>query len=247
MQTSPYTWLMLGAISLGFLFWVRSVPRDRKLLTIYFAGLAGAFLGAKVVYILAEGWMRWHDPDGWLQLATGKSILGALLGGYAGVEIAKKNVGYHAATGDWFAAVVPVSIILGRIGCLLHGCCLGTVCSPSWYSITDFHGTARWPAVPMEIGFNIVALFALLRLRSRQLLAGQHFHLYLIAYGIFRFAHESMRDTPGIIGPFSGYQIAALVVTLFGIERFLLRRRHLPLLFKGEKTLGRGDTVHVQS
>jgi phosphatidylglycerol:prolipoprotein diacylglycerol transferase len=246
MQTSPYTWLMLGGVLLGLFFWVRSVPRDRKLLTIYFAGLAGAFLGAKIVYILAEGWMHWHGPDRWLQLATGKSILGALLGGYAGVEISKRTLGYHAATGDWFAAIVPVSIILGRIGCLLHGCCLGTLCSPSWYSITDIHGTARWPAVPVESAFNIVAVFALLYLRSRQLFTGQHFHLYLIAYGIFRFAHESMRETPRIMGFFSGYQIAALVVALFGIERFLWRRRHLPLLFKPEKTLGRDDTVHVQ-
>ena len=58
-------------------------------------------------------------------------MLGALLGGYAGVEIAKKAIGYSAPTGDWFAIVAPVGIALGRVGCLRHGCCTGVVCSPA--------------------------------------------------------------------------------------------------------------------
>jgi hypothetical protein len=47
----------------------------------------------------------------------------ALLGGYAGVELAKRPVGLREATGDWFAIGVPFSIAMGRNGCLLYGCC----------------------------------------------------------------------------------------------------------------------------
>jgi hypothetical protein len=46
----------------------------------------------------------------------------------------------------------------------------------------------------------------------------------LIAYGIFRFFHEFLRDTPQIIGPFSGYQFAALGVAALGVFGFVVRR-----------------------
>ncbi|MEO8354105.1 MAG: prolipoprotein diacylglyceryl transferase family protein [Chthoniobacteraceae bacterium] len=89
--------------------------------------MLGAFLGANLVYLAAEGWMFWDSPQRWVIFATGKTILGALLGGYAAVELAKHLLNYTAVTGGRFAMVVPVGIVLGRIGCLLHGCCPGQV------------------------------------------------------------------------------------------------------------------------
>jgi phosphatidylglycerol:prolipoprotein diacylglycerol transferase len=47
-------------------------------------------------------------------------------------------------------------------------------------------------------------------------LPNQHFHLYLVAYGLFRFTHEFWRDTPQVFGPLSGYQIAALLLVMLG-------------------------------
>src|SRR5258708_35661542 len=111
---TAYAWLMLAGIAVSIFFWARLARRDDRLVLVYVAALLGAFLGAKVVYILAEGWLHFGAPDMWLQLATGKSILGALLGGYAAVEIAKRVVGYTGITGDWFALIAPVGIVLGR-------------------------------------------------------------------------------------------------------------------------------------
>ena len=254
MNFSPYSLLMLAGIAVSIAFWARLARRDERLLVIYIAALVSAFLGAKLVYLAAEGWMFWAAPERWMIWATGKTILGALLGGYAGVEVAKKLTGYTEATGDWFALIAPVGIVLGRVGCLLHGCCLGKVCAPAWWTMADAHGVARWPAVPVEIGFNLLALAFFLTLRgggepaksakrhekknfpfrvfsrfSRACLAarlrGQHFHLYLIAYGAFRFAHEFLRATPRLGADFSGYQIAALACVALGAWRFAVRAR----------------------
>lgn len=216
---------MLAGIFVSIALWSRVAKRDSRLVFIYIAALAGAFLGAKLVYLGAEGWLHWHDENRWLVLATGKSITGALLGGYAGVEIAKCLLGYTSATGDWFAVIAPVGIMLGRVGCLLYGCCLGRVCEPSWFTMNDAGGTARWPAALVELIFNALALGAILLLRQRKILPGQHFHLYLIAYGLFRFAHEFLRATPQILGPISGYQIAALGCVALGATGFVLRQR----------------------
>lgn len=225
MNLSPYSWLMLAGIALSICLWSRVARRDERLLFIYVAALVGGFVGAKFVYLLAEGWLDWHQADRWRRLATGKTILGALLGGYAAVELAKKLLGYRSATGDWFALIAPGGIILGRMGCLLHGCCPGQVCERSWYTVNDAEGVARWPAVPVEILFNLIALGAFFLLRQRQILPGQHFHLYLIAYGLFRFGHEFVRVTPRVLGPFSGYALAALLVAGWGMFAFTRRAR----------------------
>ena len=220
-----YGWLMLAGIVLTLAIWTRIARRDERLLFIYIAGLGGAFIGAKIVYLLSEGWLYFGKIHMWVILATGKSILGALLGGYAGVEATKRVLNYRTVTGDWFAMLVPVGVLIGRVGCLLQGCCLGAVCAPAWYTIRDIDGVPRWPSVPVEMLFNALAVIVFFTLRRKRLFAGQHFHLYLIGYGLFRFAHEFMRNTPRILGMLSGYQIAALAVAALGIIEFERRRR----------------------
>src|SRR5438045_7060279 len=170
MIISPYTWFLLAGVMISFLFWKRRARQDTRLIFIYGAALVGAFFGAKVVYFFAEGWLHLGAPDIWLQLAAGKSILGALLGGYLFVELAKRHVGYDRATGDDFALIAPISIGLGRVGCLLHGCCLGAACSPAWYTIKDADNVPRWPAAPAELTFNIVAFALFLFLRRQKIL-----------------------------------------------------------------------------
>jgi phosphatidylglycerol:prolipoprotein diacylglycerol transferase len=224
MKGSAYSLLMLAGIIGGGIFWSRLARKDERLIFIYAAALGGAFAGAKLAYLAAEGWLHIGEAGMWLQLATGKSILGALLGGYGAVELAKKSCGYTQATGDWFATIVPFSVALGRIGCLLHGCCLGIVLPPAWYTIRDRFGDTRWPAVPVEMGFNLLCGATFYLLRRKRVLPGQHFHLYLMAYGLFRFFHEFLRDTPRLLYGFTGYQVIALACFVLGFGGYIRRR-----------------------
>jgi len=109
--------------------------------------------------------------------------------------------------------VLPPALILGRLGCLSAGCCQGIACS-----------LGTWPAVPVEIGFQLAALAGLLWLRRANHQPGQHFHLYLIAYGLFRFTHEFLRATPKPFGGLSGYQFIALGTVVAAVVAWKRRR-----------------------
>lgn len=195
---------------------------DGRLLAVYGGALAGAYLGAKLAFLLAEGWRFRGD---WLALLTGHSVTGALLGGVAGVETAKLVTGYRLGTGDLFAVTVPVALAIGRIGCLFAGCCLGVECEASWWTVTDAHGCARWPAPLAEMAFNLAFLAWALAAWHFGWLRGQRFNVYLMAYGAFRFMHEFMRDDARWIGPIGGYHLASLGILATGAWMYRARRR----------------------
>ena len=222
-----YLLLMLVALIGTAVWWSRRFRSDARLVQVFAGAVIGAFVGAKIAYLLAEGWLHWGRDDFWFQVANGKTILGALFGGYAGVEGVKRLIGYRQPTGDGFATVAPLGIALGRLGCLAHGCCLGTVCeSAHWFTVTDdATGSPRWPAPVAELVFNLAAFVVFFLLRRKGVLPGQHFHLYLMGYGLFRFAHEFARETPRILGGVSGYQALALGVFALGIWGYRKRSR----------------------
>jgi phosphatidylglycerol:prolipoprotein diacylglycerol transferase len=225
MRPSVYGWTMLAAIAAGLLVWRRAFKRDERLFPIFLGGLVGAMVGAKLQYLLSEVWFDYGHPDFWMRVLVGRSILGGLLGGYAAVELVKQWVGYRQPTGDQFAAILPLSIAIGRVGCLNYGCSLGVQCEPAWYTVADRQGVARWPAVQLEIVFNLAAFEVFFFLRRRGLARGAHFFIYLTAYGLFRGAHEFARDTPRLAGPFSGYFFASALLVILGARGWRLRVR----------------------
>lgn len=222
-SNGPYRWTMLIAIALSALYWWLRSRRDPALLPIYIGALGGAFIGAKLLYLLAEGWQDWPLPDRWLRLATGKTVLGGLLGGFAGVEFMKWLTRYSKATGDKFALIVPLGIALGRVGCLMQGCCLGNPTANRFLAMRDKLGVSRWPSVPLELGFQWLMFVILLILQRQSRCTGRLFYLYLMAYGIFRLFHEWLRETPKVWPGISVYQLAALV--LVGLGAWMWQRR----------------------
>lgn len=199
---------------------------DRRMIAVYAAAFLGAGAGAKAAFLFAEGWAHRHD---WLALLTGRSVLGSLLFGYIMVELAKKLVGLRRSTGDAFALAVPVSLVFGRTGCIVRGCCPGVACERAWWAVQDAAGVWRWPSSLAELTFNVAFAAWAWTAERRGWLTNNRFHLYLIAYGVFRLLHEFARDTArwltlGDLG-FSGYQLLALACVALGAVRWAQRRQ----------------------
>jgi phosphatidylglycerol:prolipoprotein diacylglycerol transferase len=221
---NPYGLVALLSLLVTAWAWTRSpAGKDRRLTWIYFAALAAAAAGAKLAFLLAETHRYLGDP---VALVTGRSVSGALLGGYAAVELAKRRLSYERVTGDLFAVVVPLGLVVGRIGCVLGGCCPGLpVGGDPWWALVDRAGVARWPAAFAELAANLLFLAWAFAAARKDWVPRNRFHVYLVAYGLFRFAHEFLRDDARWIGPLGGYHAIALATAAFGAWRFRVRSR----------------------
>ncbi|MEY3144134.1 MAG: hypothetical protein RLY21_2627 [Planctomycetota bacterium] len=222
-----YVLLSVGAIIASALVWDRFFKqrperRDGRLILVYLVALVSAFVGAKLVFLLAEGWHRRED---WLALLSGRSVTGALLFGTLAVEWTKARLGLVTATGDAFALTVPLAIAIGRVGCVAAGCCPGVECEQSWWTMADAHGHARVPSAAIELGFNLVFLGWALAATRFGWQPTQRFNIYLIAYGAFRFVHEYWRDDHRWFDDFGGYHAAALALVVLGAWMYRRRRR----------------------
>jgi phosphatidylglycerol:prolipoprotein diacylglycerol transferase len=155
-------------------------------------------------------------------LSSGRSITGALIFGFLFAEIAKPIVHYRMPPNDRFAALLPFTIGIGRIGCLTAGCCRGLPYD-GWCAMRGVDGLPRYPAQLIEIIFQVaIGIFFIIAVKRRWLF-GRLFSFYLVAYGIFRFLTEFIRETPKWYGGLSGYQLLSLVMIVLGGAFFLKR------------------------
>lgn len=178
---------------------------DRAMATIVVGAFVGGALGARA----GNWWLYFtdaaHPTLPGLLVDSGKTVLGGLTGGYAGVLITKRLIGYRAHTGDVFAPAAALGIAVGRIGCFLTEQ-PGTPTSLPWGFVPPANvvhkipncpqcapGVALHPSFLYEIVF-LLGLFAiLLWLRSRVHVPGELFKIFLASYAVFRFVVEFAR------------------------------------------------------
>ena len=170
--------------------------------------LLGAILGAKLGMLMFEPTLR---IDRMLSFDfTGKTVVGGLIGGYLGVELAKKRVGITQSTGDAFAVAIPLAQAVGRVGCLLNGCCYGTPFGGAWS--VDLGEVSRHPTQIYESLALLVLAAWLWRIRLQPRPQGHLFRRYLVGYALVRFGLEFLRGDPSIhLGPLSVVQVVCLV------------------------------------
>lgn len=184
----------------------------------------GAGLGNKLVFALEVPFL-WQT-QGWQTLAQGQSIVGGLLGGLCGVEIAKKWCKIDYSTGDDFVLPLIVGTIVGRIGCFLaglHDSTYGLPTSLIW-GIDFGDGIARHPTQLYDMLIVSSLGFLLWRNRARLTqISGLSFKLYLSGYLLWRLFIDSFKPIPYAYWlDLSGIQWIC-AVALFAYLPFVLR------------------------
>jgi prolipoprotein diacylglyceryltransferase len=193
---------------------LRRVPPWKRA-ALGLAAFVGGALGAKLPFAVANP-AGFLDPSAWF--TDGKTIVAGLIGAYLAVEAAKWALDVRVKTGDTFAVPLALALAVGRWGCFFNGCCYGTGTALPWgvYFRVPDGGGWRWarchPTQVYESLFHFGMALVLVELMRRGLLVRQRLKLYLIAYGLYRFATEFIRPEPAWWLGLTFYQWAALAL-----------------------------------
>lgn len=189
----------------------RELPLSRsEKLGVGLGGFCGAMIGAKLPFVFSE-WSSFASGAAWF--SDGKTILLGLVGGYAGVELAKWSLDIRTRTGDSFAVPVAVAIAIGRLGCFVGGCCYGTPTDLPWAVV--FHAADQLPRHPTQLYetvFHLMAACLLAVLLSQRMFGGNLIKLYLMLYATYRFFSEFIRPEARWLSGLTGYQWSCIVI-----------------------------------
>lgn len=201
----------------------RGVRADFALDAVFWAVVCG-FIAARLLYI-AVSFREWlADPVAVTFGSGGGVFLGGLAGGIgAAALVARRHKVPLLTAFDILAPAVAFAHGMGRIGCVLAGCCYGRVCSPgfplaiSYPRLTAADGTltGSWPyldhlqrgivtagdirSLPVypvqliEAAFLFLLTAVLLAVFRKRPAPGAVATMYLAAYAGIRFALEFLR------------------------------------------------------
>lgn len=223
--------------------------------------IIGALLGSRLLYVITF----WEDqfagrPLGqWFNIRQGGLVFyGGFIGAAAAVIL---HTRFHGKKPLWkiadaFAPSIPLGHALGRLGCLMFGCCYGKICDPSLPWAIEFPAESNafarhlaqdhiagdallsLPVHPSQV-YSALLNFALYGFLAwfyrRKSFDGQVFGIYLLGYAGVRFGVEFFRgDYPakqlalGWVTP--GQQASVWILVIGAALLFFLARKNRPVV-----------------
>jgi phosphatidylglycerol---prolipoprotein diacylglyceryl transferase len=185
----------------------------------------GAAIGSRIpgaVQALALG------PMPSLSVLSGRTIVGAILGGTFAVEIAKRALRIRRSTGDAYALPLVAAIAVGRVGCLLAGThdeTHGIPTTHGWWGIDYGDGIPRHPVQLYEIAFLLVLGAYLIWRRTRLAYRGQLFAEFSVGYLAFRLGMDFLKPYPVVCVGLGAIQCACLAGLIYYTWRIPKLRR----------------------
>ena len=225
-----YLAMITLAIIIGGLIAVKEAKKRKidinKFLLLYPFLILGAYIGARVFYYfgfskevsLFNLLININYPGGVLYGA----IIGAVVFGWIYIFIRKENFLKYC---DSFALSLALGLFIGRIGCVLNGCCHGIHTTLPFGLFYIYNGMIRYPTQTISSLFALCLFVYLVYLNQRKLKNGILFMNAVLIYSIFRFLIEFIRVTPKI---FLGLSLAQWIS--LGLFVFVILWR-----FKNEK------------
>jgi phosphatidylglycerol:prolipoprotein diacylglycerol transferase len=162
---------------------------------VSFWALIAGVIGARLLYIALNWGYFQSNPRELVSLqVSGLTSFGGLIaGGFAVWIWCRQNSVDFLRMLDVFTPAFLVGHIIGRIGCLMNGCCFGGEC-PAWLPwAIDIHGHTHHPAQAYDSLMNVVALGAVLLYDRVRHPVGSVFGLGLVLHAITRFIYEFWR------------------------------------------------------
>jgi phosphatidylglycerol:prolipoprotein diacylglycerol transferase len=192
---------------------------------VSFYAIIGGILGARAFFILQDlpYYLKNLDKLFAIQFQGLTSFGGFIVGGIVAYIVCRKKKISPVAFLDLAAPAFLIGHIIGRIGCLLNGCCHGRP-SDHAFPFAAYSSENHMHNVPAQLYdsvMNLVAFFVVLKLTKGDRKPGYALAITFILHGITRFIYEFFRagSSSTTIGnlPFTEGHVFAMLVSLAGV------------------------------
>jgi phosphatidylglycerol:prolipoprotein diacylglycerol transferase len=188
-----------------------------------------SFLGGRIFFEIRNFDLSVTFSD--ILLRSGTESTGVYIGGIIGAFLCLKLLKIDELIAfDIYAPILAISLIIGRFGCLMSGCCYGKVTSLPWGISFPYNSPAYLsqmasgtitsdlccalpvhPTQVYEMIFGMVMLFVLLFSDRLKRVTGQRLFVFLAGYAVIRFFIEFLRaDDRGFVLGLSYPQVFSL-------------------------------------
>ncbi|AOT09402.1 prolipoprotein diacylglyceryl transferase [Pseudoalteromonas luteoviolacea] len=235
---------LMYLIGFAFAMWWANKEADKpnsgwtkdQVSDLLFYGMLGVILGGRIGYVLFYNFSSFlSDPLMLFKVwEGGMSFHGGALGVITAIFIfAWRTNKSPLAVGDFVVPMVPIGLLAGRIGNFINGELWGRQTDVPWAVIfpgVNAGGVPRHPSQLYEAFFEGLVLFLILVwYRKQPRPAGSIAGLFLLGYGVFRFAIEYFREPDAHIGLHAGIisqgQILSLPMIIGGLGLMIWAHR----------------------
>ncbi len=217
------------------------VPRD-VFFSFFLWSVIGGLVGARAIHVIdhiANNWDYYsvHPEDiaGYIFGFAGLALYGAVIGAVLAILIyAKiKKVPWSNLVGvfDCLAVAAPVAQAIGRVGCLINGCCYGIPSSLPWAvtytnpnSACSLLGKPLHPAQVYFLVWNLIVFAIVWRLQGKLKPQGSLFLIYLSLYSAGDFAIRFLRDNETVWLGLQQGQLISLTILVIASTLFIIGR-----------------------
>jgi phosphatidylglycerol:prolipoprotein diacylglycerol transferase len=208
------------------------------IITAALVGIPSGIIVSRLLFVI-DRWVYSGSPGpiwGLEGLTIWGAVLGATLGIWVYSKLSKFPFGYFV---DLVALPAILAQALGRVGCLINGCCYGVETSLPWGIVyTDPQsyaplGVALHPTQLYEIVFLLIVFGVLFPLRKRFQPEGSFFLIYLSLYSAWRLGIDFLRDGNSFLFGLHQAQVIGIIVLLITIPILILRTRWVKREGKG--------------
>lgn len=223
-----YSYGLMILIAFGAALWLARKRADRygftpgQITDVAFWTLLAGVLGARIGFILQElpYYLRHRDQLFSWQFQGLTSYGGIIAGAIVLFVFARRSGKPLWNLLDLLGAPFLLGNAVGRVGCLLNGCCYGPPCPAPWGVHVEGKLGLFQPAQLYESALNLAAIWLLLRLERGTIRPGQSIGATLVLFGLGRFIYEFWRagSSSTYLGslPITDAQLVALILVVLG-------------------------------